>query len=116
MAVDVDEVMTQALGVVEEHMRNSLADGFVEVLTAVADDLADADPDDAACDEIVWTVCSEEEDGTVIVEADGDDVQEAIRNAYVAGYDAAREGLRELIDGAKYTGWRPKLPDAPDAQ
>lgn len=112
MAVDVDEVLTQALETVEAHMRNSLADGLVDVLTTVADDLADADPDDAACDEVVWTVLSEEEDGTLIIEAEADDVREAIRNAYVAGYELARDGMREAIDSAKYTGWRPKLPDA----
>jgi len=108
MAVDIDDTISAALDAVERAMRNQLADTLVEVLGNVADGV-EADCDESAAEEYA--------DGEVDVDDeetrwDAAEVHALLRQAFMAGRDAMLDTLRDQIESAQFTGWRPAVTPA----
>lgn len=119
--MDIDDMMTAtmetvetrlnaAITGVERDLRITLADQFVMLLTALADESIEG------CDESSYAA-EAIEDVPVIDDGNDDatyaapDVEEAISTAYREGWEAAVAAYRDLVESAKYTGWRPPVQD-----
>lgn len=103
MAVDLDDMFTQAVTTVEQTLRKDLAETFGEVLDNVADGVdgayesADETPDDYA-ERIAGDYSAENITDLL------DDAPTLLADAYRAGFDAAVQLLRNALAEARWAG------------
>lgn len=112
MAVDIDDMMSEAISVVETALRTSLADKLVEVLGSVADGVEGDYNEDWATEHADGQVDTDDEE-TVRTSVE---VHELLVAAFAAGYEKGVEYFRAGIESAKYTGWRPRIAEATDSE